>query len=90
MDKLKRGSVTVETALVLPLLIIFFMQLYTAFEMLALYCRVEVALEETAEEAATFLYIRKDSRISKERCATGVVLSSMRSIRRKTGSSRAS
>ena len=66
MDKLKRGSVTVETALVLPLLIIFFMQLYTAFEMLALYCRVEVALEETAEEAATFLYIRKDSRIAKE------------------------
>ena len=65
MNKVKKGSVTVETALVLPLLILFFMQLYSAFEMIALYCRVEVALEETAEEVATFLYVRKDNQMNK-------------------------
>lgn len=64
MHKLKKGSISVEASLVLPLLIIFFMQLYSAFEMLALYCRVEVALEETAEEAATFLYVKKGDQMS--------------------------
>lgn len=60
MKRLKNGSITVEAAFILPFFIVFFLQLYSAFEMISLYCRMEVALEETAEEAAAICYLQKD------------------------------
>lgn len=56
MCRIKKASVTVEAALVLPMLIIFSLQLFSAFEMMTIYCRMETALGETAGEVATFLY----------------------------------
>ena len=55
-DKIKKASVTVEAALVLPMMIIFSLQLFSAFEMMTVYCRMESALGETAAEVATLLY----------------------------------
>ena len=60
MNRFKKGSITVEAAFILPFFIVFFLQLYSVFEMISVYCRIEVALEETAEETATILYLNED------------------------------
>ncbi len=59
-DKIESGSVTVEAALVLPLFLIFSLQVFSLFEMMSLYVRMQSALTETAVEAATFLYAAGD------------------------------
>lgn len=53
---MKKGLITVECALVLPVFLIFCMQLFSLFEILSVYCRMECALEEVAEETAILMY----------------------------------
>ena len=57
-----KGSVTVETCLVLQLFLIFTIQVYSLFEILTLYTRLQAACEETAVEAATILALPEESR----------------------------
>ena len=57
-----KGSVTVETCLVLPLFLIFTIQVYSLFEILTLYTKLQVACEETAVEAATVLALPEESK----------------------------
>ena len=54
---LRKASVTVECSLVLPLFLFFSIQLFSAFEMLSAYVRMQTVLEEVAVEAATILGI---------------------------------
>lgn len=49
-----RGSMTVEAALVLPLLMLFFLHLGSCMEMLRLHGNLEYALWQTGRELATF------------------------------------
>lgn len=56
-NKLKSASITVEAAMVLPLFIIFTMQILSVFEMMSVYCRLQSALQQTAAETATYLFV---------------------------------
>lgn len=51
-----KGSLTIETALVLPLFLSLTISLVSILEMMNLYARVEYALHETAKEAAVWAY----------------------------------
>ena len=52
---LRKASVTIECSLVLPLFLFFSIQLFSVFEMLSAYVRMQSVLEEVAVEAATVL-----------------------------------
>lgn len=54
--KNKKGSLTVETALVLPIFISLTIALISILEMMTLYSRVEYALHETAREISILAY----------------------------------
>ena len=63
---MKKASVTVETALVLPIFIFLSMHLFSIFEMMTVYSGMQSALQETAVEVAAVLYVNQDSEISRE------------------------
>ena len=54
--KHKKGSLTVETALVLPVFLSLAISLISILEMMTLYARVEYALHETAREISLLAY----------------------------------
>ncbi|MBO4776097.1 MAG: pilus assembly protein [Lachnospiraceae bacterium] len=54
--KYKKGSLTIETALVLPIFMSLSIALVSVLEMITLYSRVEYALHETAREIAIAQY----------------------------------
>ena len=64
--KKKNGSVTVEASLVLPLFLIFTIQVFSLFEILTIFTRLQAACEETAVEAAVFLALSGDATQSEE------------------------
>lgn len=59
-NRFKAASVTVECTLVLPLFLFFTIQLFSAFEMLSTYVRMQTVLEEVTVEAATVLGITEE------------------------------
>lgn len=61
-DYMKRmkGSLTVETALILPIYMFLTIALVSIAEMMTTYAHMEFAVHETAREAACFSYLRKD------------------------------
>ena len=59
-----KGSVTVEASLVLPLFLIFIIQVYSLFEILTIYTKLQAACEETAVEAATVLALPEEAKQS--------------------------
>ena len=62
--KIINASITVEAALVLPLFLIFSIQLFSLFEILTLYTKLQAACEETAVEAATVLALPEEKKLS--------------------------
>ena len=71
---MKKGSITVESALVLPLFLFFVMQLFSMFEVLSVYCRMELVLEQVAEEVATYLYITEAGNMDYDLLSEGYIL----------------
>lgn len=53
----KKGSLTVEAAMVMPMFLFLLLNLISVFEMLQVYLVMEAALQETAREMAGYAYI---------------------------------
>jgi len=64
--KIRGASITVEAALILPLFLIFTMQILSVFEMMSVYSRMEKAVSETAAETAMLLYAFGEPENSRE------------------------